>query len=72
MDSDQRERAIIFSAVMAQEFNSDISCPYFRVLDEKSLNISGVTSFEGSDIFPFLHLNWIAVANADTEVPDIA
>lgn len=72
MNSDQREWAIIFSAVMTQEFNPDISCPYLRILDEKGLYISSVTSFVGSNIFPLLHFNWVAVANADTKSPDIA
>ena len=52
---------------MVQELNSHVSGPNLRILDEKSLYLSGVTRFVGSKVLLLLHFHRIAVTDTDSE-----
>lgn len=67
MDSDKGEWAIVFISKVAQEFDSDISCPYLRIFDQERLDFSGVPGFIGTNVLPLLELYGVLVTYADTE-----
>lgn len=69
MHPDQGQWAVILVPIVAEELDTDVPCPNLRVGDEKGLDLSRVSGFVCPDIFPFLHLDRVSVADTDSESP---
>ena len=72
MHPNQGQGAVIFVSVVAQKLYPDISRPYLRVLNEKCLYLSRVSSLVRPNILPLVYLDGIFITNTNTESSDHA
>jgi hypothetical protein len=68
----ERDGTVILVSIVAQEFDPDVLCVYLRMLNEKRLDVPGISGLERAQVDPLVRLDRVPVAHTDPEFPDHA